>query len=109
MKIYHVGVNLNGTKHGYIGGATARLAVCKKPPVAHMLSVYSSCQCTHKMQSLTMTQKDLAIDRRQIPTQEKGSAQRLGDRKGSGETNTGITPHPVSWLQSNRLFYLFIS
>lgn len=77
MKIYHVGSSfyLNGTKHGYIGGATARLAVCKKPPVAHMLSVYSSCQCAHKMQSLTMTQKDLAINRRQIPHTGEG-----GDR-----------------------------
>lgn len=69
--------------------------LCEKPPIAHMLSVYSSTQCTYKMQSLTMTQKDLAIDRRQIPAREKGSAQRLGDRKGSGETNTGITPHLV--------------
>lgn len=59
-----------------------------------MLSVYSSTQCTYKMQSLTMTQKDLAIDRRQIPARGKGSAQRFGDRKGSGETNTGITPSP---------------
>lgn len=40
------------------------------------------------------TEKDLAVDRRQIPTQEKGSAERLGDRKGSGETNTGLSPHP---------------
>lgn len=56
-----------------------------------------------------MTQKDLAIDRRQIPAQR--SAQRLGDRKGSGETNMGVTPHLVLWLQSNPLFcfiYLFI-
>lgn len=74
-----------------------------------MLSVYSSTRCTYKMQSLTMTQKDLAIDRRQIPAQR--SAQRLGDRKGSGETNMGVTPHLVLWLQSNPLFciiYLFI-
>lgn len=41
----------------------------KKPPVAYMLSVYSSCQRNAR---LTMTQKDLAIDRRRIPTQEKG-------------------------------------
>lgn len=74
-----------------------------------MLSVYSSTRCTYKMQSLTMTQKDLAIDRRQIPAQR--SAQRLGDRKGSGETNMGVTPHLVLWLQSNPLFcfiHLFI-
>lgn len=112
MKIYHIGVNFTWTGLNMATlEALQRDWLCvKKPPIAHMLSVYSSTQCTYKMQSLTMTQKDLAIDRRQIPAWGKGSAQRFGDRKGRRWDKHGNHPSPrfVVTVKSVVLFiYLY--